>query len=110
MQPLLPFDLADSRIGNAELPGDGLLAHAQSVSSDGKPIARRVLGGGRAEQDGIDLAGDVSFQAAHGLSFRLALGSPPLDVGDRPFVEAHPAHHDHMQRDRVPNCGVRIFS
>ncbi len=30
-------------------------------------IARRVLGGGRVEQDGVDLAGDVSFQAAHGL-------------------------------------------
>src|SRR5260370_36109937 len=45
----------------------------------------------------VDLAGDVTLQAADDLLLRQALLTAPLDVGPRRGVGAHPGDHDPPQ-------------
>ncbi len=46
------------------------------------------------EQDGVDLAGDLAFQAADDLAFGEAFGGAPLYVGSGAFVVCHAGDGD----------------
>ena len=46
---------------------------------------------------GVDLAGDVPFEAADDLFLRQAFGGAPFDVGAGRRVGAHPGDHDPPQ-------------
>ena len=46
---------------------------------------------------GVDLAGDVPFQAADDLCLGQAFGGAPFDVGAGRGVGAHPGYHDPPQ-------------
>src|SRR5271169_1761183 len=67
-----------SRLAGQAVPGSGALA----------------VGGAEVA---VDLAGDVTLQAADDLFLRQALFTAPLDVGPRRGVGAHPGDHDPPQ-------------
>ena len=47
---------------------------------------------------GVDLAGDVAFEAAHDLAFALALAGAAVDVGPGRLVVAHADEDDAVER------------
>ena len=47
--------------------------------------------------DVIDLSSDVSFQAAHDLSFGFTFGLSALDIGLGSGIHSHAAKHDNVQ-------------
>src|SRR6266536_3394862 len=72
-----------------------LLGHASR--SEMRPgTADEALAGGRAEV-GVDLAGDVTLQAADDLGLGFPFSRAPLDVGAGGRVGAHPGEHDPPQ-------------
>ena len=98
------------------MEGRLLVGHAGSGSGGtggGRQIVRRPAPGcgsrieGQAAPEpglvrsgaevGVDLAGDVAFQAAHDFFLGQAFGGAPLDVGAGRGVGAHPGDHDPPQ-------------
>src|SRR6266516_2637235 len=51
---------------------------------------------------GVDLAGDVAFEAAHDLTFALALAGAAVDVGRGGLLVAH------ADEDDAVECGVGL--
>src|SRR5258708_4449876 len=105
------------REGPLRVEGRLLLGHAGSGSSwtgGGRQIVRRpawmrqpIRGSGRPRslwlsvsdvaEVGVDLAGDVPFEAAHDLFLGQAFGGAPFDVGAGRRVGAHPGDDDAPQ-------------
>src|ERR1700691_2518336 len=56
-----------------------------------------LVAGFRAGQELVDLAGDISFEAADDLFLGQALGGAALDVGTGGGVVAHAGDDDHVE-------------
>jgi hypothetical protein len=68
----------------------------QPISGSGRPRGSGASASGDAEV-AVDLAGDVTLQAADDLLLSQALPAAPLDVGPRRGMGAHPGDHDPPQ-------------
>src|SRR5512140_1510211 len=93
------YEVTSSRSGEA---GDGRrivrrpAGSRQPIIGSGRPRSFRALAGGRAEV-AVDLAGDVTLQAADDLRLGLPFGGAALGVGAGGRVRAQPGEHDPPQ-------------
>ena len=102
-------------MGRSGVEGKLLLGHAQQVrvgpgtadeSLAGQQVRQPTRGSGRPRvsasaggaEVGVDLAGDVTFEAAGDLGLRLSFAGAALDVGAGGRVGAHAGEHDPPER------------